>query len=402
MWYNLLMKERIIFHIDMNSFFASCEQAHNPKLKEKPLIVGGDPESRRGIVLAASYDAKAYGVYTTMLVKEAMRLCPDALLIKSTYGLYSEMSKKVMAIFDDYTPVKQQASIDEAYLDMTGTEHLFGHYLDCAEAIQTRILKELDLPCSIGIAHNKLLAKMGSDFKKPMGITTIFEDEIEAKLWPLRVGELHGIGKKTVPKLEALGILTIGDLARYDAGQLIERFGYNGATSMQKKARGIASDCVNVEREPAKSVGNELTYAKDITELDAVKEELLLLADKVGYRLRKHMQSGRTITIKLKYSNFKVNTRGTTLEAPTHHTEVIYETAVALVKEGWNGQPLRLIGITVSNFEDEAVQQMSLFDMETEPDRPEVDHMVDEIRNKFGYGMIKRAALLDKRIRKDD
>lgn len=391
------MGERLIFHIDMNSFFASCEQVHNPELKKKPLIVGGDPKTRRGIVLAASYDAKAYGVYTTMLVNEAMRLCPDAVVIKSTYGLYTDMSQKVMAIFDDYTPLKQQASIDEAYLDMTGTEHLFGDYMTAAKTIQDRILEELGLPCSIGIAHNKLLAKMGSDFKKPMGITTIFEDEVAKKLYPLKVGELHGIGKKTVPRLKEMGINTIGDLAKFNEEALIERFGYNGAISMQRRARGVSSNEVHNEHEAPKSVGNELTYSKDITSLEQVKEELLLLADKVGYRLRKHMLTGKTVSVKLKYSTFKVNTRAKTLAAPTHHTEVIYETALGLVQEGWTGKPLRLIGITVSNFEDDQVQQLSLFEIETVPEHSEVDHMVDAIREKFGFGMIKRATLMDKK-----
>lgn len=390
---------RIIFHIDMNSFFASCEQAVNPELKKKPLIVGGDPKTRRGIVLAASYDAKAKGVYTTQLVHEAVRMCPEAVLIKSTHGLYSEISRKVMAIFDDYTPLKQQASIDEAYLDMTGTEHLFGDYMSCANSIQQRILRELDLPCSIGIAHNKLLAKMGSDFKKPMGITTMFEEDVPLKMWPLSVGELHGIGKKTVPKLHEIGIMTIGELAKFDQDKLIDHFGYKGGISMHNKANGIASDDVRSTHEPAKSVGNELTYSKDIKDLEHIKEALLLLSDKVGYRLRKHMLSGRTVTVKLKYSDFKVNTRSKTLPAPTHHTEIIYETAVALVTQGWKGKPLRLIGVTVSNFEDEHLEQLSLFDIEEEtaPEHSEVDHMVDKIRDKFGYGMIKRATLMDKK-----
>lgn len=388
---------RTIFHIDMNSFFASCEQALNPELKKRPLIVGGDPKTRRGIVLAASYDAKAKGVYTTQLVHEALRMCPEAVVIKSTYGLYARMSKDVMAIFDDYTPLKQQASIDEAYLDMTGTTHLFGPPIEAAKTIQQRIHTTLDLPCSVGIAHNKLLAKMASDFKKPMGITTIFEEEVPAKLWPLKVGELHGIGRKTVPKLQALGIQTVGDLAHYDKVALTEHFGFNSAQSMHGKAWGMGSDVVKNDQEGAKSIGNERTYAKDLRTMTQMTEELLLLADNVGYRLRKQGLSGKTVSIKLKYSNFKVITRALTLEAPTHHTEVIYKSAVSLLKQGWNGKPIRLIGVTVSNFDDAQWGQMSLFDMETVPEHSEVDHMVDEIRDKFGYGMIKRAALMDKK-----
>lgn len=389
--------QRTILHIDMNSFFASCEEAANPILKEKPLIVGGDPKTRKGIVLAASYSAKACGVKTAMLINEAMRLCPEATIIGSTYSLYSEMSKKVMAIFDDYTPLKQQVSIDEAFLDMTGTEHLFGNYMEAATLIQARILSELDLPSSVGIAHNKLLAKMASDFKKPMGITRIFEAEIKSKLWPLKVGALHGIGRKTVPRLNEIGINIIGELAVYDLAKLIDRFGYNSAAQMNRIANGLSSDVVKSDYEQAKSVGNELTYSTDIVSMDRIKEEILLLSDRVGYRLRKDNLSGRTISIKIKFNDFKVITRAKTLEAPTHHTETIYEVAIGLLKKANISKPIRLIGVTVTKFEDEHNKQVSFFDFEVEPEHSEVDHMVDKIREKFGYGMIKRATLMDKK-----
>jgi DNA polymerase-4 len=389
--------QKTILHIDMNSFFASCEQAKNPELKKQPLIVGGNPETRRGIVLAASYDAKAYGVKTTMLIHEAIRLCPQALVIQPSHGIYSEMSKEVMAIFDDYTPLKQQVSVDEAFLDMTGTEHLFGDAIQAAKTIQARILKELDLPCSVGIAHNKLLAKMASDFKKPMGITTLYEDEVESKLWPLKVGDLYGIGKKTVPRLEEIGVRTIGDLAVFDTERLINTFGYKSGMSMHDSANGMSSNKVDVIIEPPKSVGNELTYSKDIKDMDQIKEEVLLLSDKVGYRLRKKMLNGRTVSIKLKFNDFSVITRSKTLEAPTHHTDVIYATAMELIQTSRGHLPIRLIGVTVTNFEGEANRQMSLFDFEVETEHSEVDHMVDTIRAKFGYDMIKRATLLDKK-----
>lgn len=391
------MGKRLILHIDMNSFFASCEQVKDPSLRNQPLIVGGDPETRRGIVLAASYEAKAYGVKTTMLISEAARLCPTAKIIKSSHGLYGDMSQKVMAIFDEYTPLKQQVSIDEAFLDMTGSDHLFGPPLVMAKTIQDRIMNELDLPSSVGIAHNKLLAKMASDYKKPMGITSIFEEDISTKLWPLSVGNLYGIGKKTVPKLEALGIKTIGDLAKHEFVALEKAFGYKGATYMKASANGQGSDIVTDVIEKPKSVGNEITYAKDIASMDVIHEELLLLSDKVGYRLRKHMLTGRTISIKIKYATFKVEQRSKTIAGPTHHTKVIYDVACELMKELWSGKPIRLLGVSVSGFMEEEVTQLSLFSMETEPDHADVDHMVDDIRKRFGYDMIKPASLLDKK-----
>jgi len=391
------MRPKTIFHIDMNAFFASCEQARDPRLKQVPLIVGGDPKTRRGIVLAASYDAKAYGVKTTMLIHEAMRLCPSGKVIVATHALYVEKSKKVMAIFDEFTPLKQQVSIDEAFLDMTGTEHLFGEPKVAAKRIQEEILNQLDLPCSVGIANNKLLAKMASEYKKPMGITTLFENDFREKVWPLEVGELYGIGRKTVPKLKSIGIKTIGDLANAKVEVLVEAFGYKSGMYMHESANGIGTDVVDGSMEPPKSIGNEMTYSIDIKKMEQIQEEILLLSDRVGYRLRRKMLSGKTITVKLKYSNFTVMTRSKTLEAPTHHTEIIYETSMALIQQAWTKNPLRLLGVTVSGFDASSYRQVSLFDMEMTTEKAEVDHMLDEIRHKYGYNSIKRATLLDKK-----
>lgn len=411
--------EKQILHIDMNAFFASCEQAINPELRKTPLIVGGDPDRRSGIVLAASYDAKRFGVKTTMTLHEAAKLCPDATFIKPSKGLYEIMSKKVMAIFEQYTPLVEQVSIEEAFLDMTGTDSLFGDILSVAKMIQNRILQELELPCSVGISSNKLLAKMASDYKKPMGITTIYPHEVQEKLWPLKVSELYGVGKKSVIKLHELGIRTIGQLAQLEMHTLVSLFGNSMAGMMKRHANGIDDTLVEPVSEAVKSVGNELTYSKDLTSLSDIFRELLVLSEKVGYRLRKKHLKGKTISIKVKFYDFTVITRAKTIDSPTDATDRIYQVAKDLIVneqsilmksikrepeyehpdtkgESLLSKPIRLLGVTVSNFQDDEIQQLSLFDQEISTNK--LDGMVDEIRKKHGYDAVKRGTILEKEI----
>ncbi|PKM49424.1 MAG: DNA polymerase IV [Firmicutes bacterium HGW-Firmicutes-7] len=387
--------ERQILHIDMNAFFASCEQAMNSELRKAPLIVGGDPEKRAGIVLAASYDAKRCGVKTTMTLYEAAKLCPNAIFINPSSGLYDKMSKQVMEIFGQYTPAVEQVSIDEAFLDMTGTESLFGDILQVAEIIQQRILQELELPCSVGISSNKLLAKMASDYKKPMGITTIYPHEIQEKLWPLKVSDLYGVGKKSVIKLNQIGVKTIGDLAKIQYDILINYFGNSMAQMMIRHAQGIGDSKVESVRDDVKSVGNELTFPKDLTQLKDICRELLVLSDKVGYRLRKNNLKGKTISIKVKYFDFKVITRAKTIDVMTDSTDCIYQVVRELIIANQCNKPIRLLGVMVSNFDNEDIQQLSLFNQE--PSTNKLDGMVDEIRKKHGYGAVKRATILGKK-----
>lgn len=385
--------ERDILHIDMNAFFASCEQVKNPDLRKAPLIVGGDPERRSGIVLAASYDAKACGVKTTMALYQAAKLCPKAVFIKPSHGLYDKMSKQVMEIFDEYTPLKEQVSIDEAFLDMTGTDQLFGDIQSVAKTIQTRILKELGLPSSVGISSNKLLAKMASDYKKPMGITTIYPHEVEDKLWPLKVGTLYGVGKKTVIKLNEMGIKTIGDLAQCTEETLRSYFGEKGAIMLKHHAYGLDDSPVDVgENYEVKSVGNELTYPKDLEDMKDICRELLVLSDKVGYRLRKKALKGKTISIKVKFSDFTVITRAKTIEVYTDSTDRIFQVARDLMRSNVSFKPLRLLGVTVSNFEEDDAVQLNLFDKEEATTK--LDGMVDAIRNRHGYDAVNRASIL--------
>jgi len=390
---NLSYKSQIL-HIDMNAFFASCEQAVNPELRKTPLIVGGDPYKRTGIVLAASYDAKHCGVKTTMALHEAAKLCPNATFIKPSGGLYEKMSKQVMAIFDQYTPAMEQVSIDEAFLDMTGTESLFGNILQVAEIIQLRILQELELPCSVGISSNKLLAKMASDYKKPMGITTIYPHEVQEKLWPLKVSDLYGVGKKSVIKLNQIGVKTIGHLAKIPMDVLISHFGNSTAQMMILHANGIDDSLVEPVSEGVKSVSNELTFPKDLTQLKDICRELLVLSDKVAYRLRKKNLKGKTIGIKVKFFDFTVITRAKTIDVMTDSTDRIYQVVRELMIANQFNKPIRLLGVTVSNFDNEEIQQLSLFNQEISTNK--LDYMVDEIRKKHGYSAVKRATILEK------
>lgn len=391
------MKEQLILHIDMNSFFASCEQVIHPELQGQPIIVVGDPSRRSGIVLAASYEAKAYGIKTTMPIYQAKRCLPTVIAVKSTYGLYASMSAQVMDIFDQYTPLKEQLSIDEAFLDMAGSEHLFGQPLVMAGKIQQHIYSELGLGCSVGISTNKLLAKMASDMKKPMGITTLYPHEVQEKMWPMSVGKLYGIGSKTGAKLNQLGIKSIGDLATASLKMLEDNFGERHAKSMRQSANGHSNSALDPEnKSKLQSVGNELTYSQDIKDDDEVKQELLLLADTVGYRLRKKMLKGRTIQLKIKYNDFQVVTRSVSIDQSTDITNQIYEIALGLYLKNKANKPIRLLGISLSNFSDHHMQQLSLFEPKDKEDN-KVDEMVDRVREKYGYDKIYRASILNRK-----
>jgi DNA polymerase IV len=397
------MESKLIFHIDMNSFFASCEEVRNPSLKNCPIAVVGDASRRSGIVLAASYEAKAYGIKTTMPINQALSLLPSLTLVTSSFGLYTQMSKQVMSLFDMYTPTKEQVSIDEAFLDMTGTEMLFGAPIDAAKKIMHHIQHELELGCSIGISTNRLLAKMASDMKKPLGITTLFPNEIQTKMWPMKVGELYGIGKKTVPKLYELGIKTIGELANSNVNMLITHFGEKSGNYMHEASNGIGSDAFNEEGSVAlKSVGNELTYSNDLTTLDAIRQELLILSDLVGYRLRHKLLKGRTLQIKIKFNDFEVITRSVSFSTATDSTDFIFQQALHLVDENRGTKPIRLLGISLTNFDGNVTRQLSLFEDTTQKDTTHIDKMVDCVREKFGYNAIARASILEKNQRKAD
>ncbi|MFZ4437910.1 MAG: DNA polymerase IV [Syntrophales bacterium] len=393
--------QRVIFLVDMNAFFISCEMTRNDSLVGRPAAVAGDPKKRTGIILAANYEARACGVKTAMVLHEALRLCPKIIIVPPDHHFYGQKSEEVMDLLSNYTPILEQNSIDEAWLDMTGCEGLFGQPLDAAKRIMDEIKDRLGLWCSIGIAGNKFLAKMAAEMKKPLGITELWEQDIPIKLWPLPVKEMYGIGGKTADKLKQMGIQTIGDLARFDMNRILKAFG-KGGNEIYLHAKGMDHSPVRARMaDDMKSIGRSTTLPEDISDIEKAKLVLMELADDVGMTARKHNKKGHTIHITLKYSDFQVITRQATIPA-TSTTREIYQAGCRLLEQNWNKFHLvRLIGISLSGFHEDCVLgQLSLFDqMETgvKNDKNErIDKAMDEIRGKHGAEKITFATLVKK------
>ena len=385
----------------MNAFFISCEMTRNNSLVGTPAAVAGDPKKRSGIILAANYEARSCGVKTTMVLHEALKLCPEIILVPPDHHFYQHKSEEVMALLANYTPMLEQNSIDEAWLDMTGCEGLFGKPLKAAKRIMDEIKDSLRLWCSIGIAENKFLAKMAAEMKKPLGITELWEHDIPIKFWPLPVKQMYGIGGKTAEKLNRMGIRTIGELARSDINLIVKTFG-KGGKEIYLHAKGIDHSPVLARMtDDMKSIGRSTTLPEDISDIEKAKLVLMELADDIGMTTRRHGKKGRTVQITLKYSDFQVVTRQATIPA-TCTTKEIYQAGCGLLEQNWNRyHSVRLIGISLSGF-DEACSsgQMSLFDqMESnmKNDKNErIDKAMDIIRGKHGSGKITFAALVKK------
>jgi DNA polymerase-4 len=391
--------QKVVFLVDMNAFFISCEMTRNSSLFGVPAAVAGDPKKRTGIVLAANYKARAFGVKTAMILHEALRLCPEMVIVSPDHRFYEHKSNEVMDLLSNYTPVLEQNSIDEAWLDMTGTECLFGTPAETAKRIMDDIEDKLGLWCSIGIAENKFLSKMASDMKKPLGITELWEKDIPTKLWPLPVQAMYGIGRKTSEKLNNLGIDTIGDLANFSPITVVKILGKFG-DEIHMHANGIDNSPVVAHLAgEMKSIGRETTVSEDISDIEAAKLVLLELADDIGMTARKYDKKGHIVHITLKFSDFIIGTRQTSVPE-TSSTKEIYKAGCKLLEQVWNkNRPVRLIGISLSGFNDDLNSiQLSLFerleDGVKDSKNEQLDKVMDKIRNKHGNKIITHASLV--------
>ncbi|XPV76704.1 MAG: DNA polymerase IV [Desulfovibrio sp.] len=376
-------------HIDMDAFFASVEQLDNPELRGKPIAVGGDGE--RGVVSTASYEARKFGVRSALSGVLAKRLCPQLIFVRGRKSRYSEISGQVMAVLGEFSPVVVQASVDEAYLDVTGTENLFGTPEELAAQIKRRVFEETGLTCSVGGAPVPYLAKIASDYHKPAGLTIIHADMVDVFLQELPVGKIPGVGKKTMAILEKEGIVFATDILKKDRAYWVQKLGKGGA-SLWERANGRDSRELGAPA-ASKSVSAENTFRKDTLDMEFLDKCLLAHAERIGMDIRKKSMKGRTITVKIKYHDFRQTTRSKSLPHRTCETGEIYEMGRMLLRQQPLRGPVRLIGLGVSGFDSRA-QQGTLFQEEDKMSRAEqLDRALDSVRKKFGKKAVQRAGL---------
>jgi DNA polymerase IV len=381
---------RAILHIDMDAFYASVEEQDRPELKGLPLIVGGT--SGRGVVAAASYAVRRFGVRSAMPMREALRRCPHAVCVQPRMARYKEVSERVFAIFHEFTPLVEGLSLDEAFLDVTGSRQLLGGAETIGAEIRRRIHAQIGLTASVGVAPNKLLAKIASDLNKPDGMCSIDADNMRGILDPLPVERLFGVGPRTLPAVHAAGIRSLGDLRRAGDDVLRRLFGKHAKT-MRDRASGLDDRPVEPDREE-KSISAEETYARDIRELPKLLVELQRLADRAASRLRKHDLAAGRVSVKIRRGDFTTFTRQRALGSPTQDTAVVSAAARGLLEE-WSAvhphAPVRLLGVALGNLR--TLQQPDLFaDVPAAGSR--LDAVVDGIRDRFGTALLTRASLL--------
>ena len=403
------MAERLIFHVDVNSAFLSWEAARRVKagesdLREIPSCIGGDPESRRGVVLAKSIPAKKFKVKTGEPLSAALRKCPGLVIAKPDFKLYTRCSKAFKDICRSYAPAVEEYSIDECFMDMTGTEHMYPDPIALANELKDRIREELGFTVNVGIARNKLCAKMASDFEKPDKVHTLFPDEIERKMWPLPVGDLLFIGGSSAARLREAHIHTIGELAHADPEKLKKLLGEKMSVQARSYANGIDDSPVRERPEEAKGYSNSVTLEENVIDLEAADAILLALSDSVSAHMRSNGAKAGNVAVTIRYLDFKNRSHQRKLDRAIDTTKEVYETARELLRELWKDRrALRLIGISLTDLtRGEGHDQMSLFDDQQNPSREKSakkDKTVDALRSKYGADIIQRGSVLHSGIK---
>ena len=389
------MRSKAIIHLDMDAFYAAVEVLENPSLKGKPVIVGGP--KKRGVVSSASYEAREFGVHSAQPMATAMRLCPKGIFLPVRMSRYKEISEQVFDIFCRFTPLVEPLSIDEAFLDVTGSAGLFGPPEEIAEMIKRAVVEEIGITVSAGVAPSKFVAKIASDLHKPDGLTVVPEDQVKAFLEPLPIDKLWGVGKATQKSLALLGVQTIGDLSRLPLDVLERNFGKHG-THLHLLSQGVDDRDVEVSRE-VKSIGHEDTFSDDLLDMGAIRTELLSLATRVSRRLRSDGVWGKTVTLKVKYNDFVQVTRSETLPDATDDGGEIFRRCCELLDKTEVGKrPVRLLGISVSHLSDKGGEkQLSLFQTgSTAPRRKKLNLALDKISEKYGEDGIVPGTLIKK------
>jgi len=386
-----MKNERLIIHIDMDAFFAAIEQRDDPTLKGQPVIIGADPKKGkgRGVVSTCSYEARVFGIHSAMPISKAYALCPHGKFVPPSMEKYSKESQLIRIIFDRFTPEVEMVSIDEAFLDITGTSHTFQDPIHLCKALKKMINDERGLTASIGLAPNKLVAKIASEIQKPDGLTHVSKENVRTFLQPLAVERIWGIGKKSLPKFHTFGIFTIGDLQKYSKDDLCALFGTMG-NYFWNISRGHDTNRLSIET-ACKSVSNEHTFEKDVGDDRQILQSISYLCEQVSSRLRKQKLKGRTLTLKIRLTGFKTFTRSITIAKYTNFVEDIYGALYNLYDAfDKKGQKVRLIGVKVSNFSDRSIQH-DIFNFDVDSKREKIYDALDKIRDKFGTRSIHHA-----------
>jgi DNA polymerase-4 len=380
---------RTIMHVDMDAFFAAVEVLDHPEYAGKPLIIGGRKDSPRGVVSTASYEARKYGVHSALPISKAAFLCPDGIFIPGRMARYQEMSRQVHEIFPEFSPLVEPLSIDEAFLDMSGCEHFHSSLEEMGRSLKQRIREKTGLTASVGIAPNKFLAKLASDWRKPDGLLVLRPEDVEGFLIDLPVGKLWGVGQKSEAILHKLGLHYVRDILPHSLTWLQEKVGSALGSQIYYLARGIDERPVVPETE-AQSIGHEITFSEDQDNPSFLRQQLAQMGEKVGWRLREQGLYARTVSIKVRFYDFKTITRSHTLNYSFNDDDTIFREALHLLEQ-IKLQPVRLLGVTVSNFSVGA--QLSLFSSHNQP-ASQVNELMDSINRKFSPGAITKGRTL--------